>query len=168
MRSIVIAFLIVGLVACGGKSSGDKAGVETYLNQDMNALIGVLWVGKKPLMTIKATHMTEAAGWFEHPSALDTIVIPRMTEFLDGANKVTPPASMKAAHAQIIEIATAYRTAATDLGEAAVAKDQAKFTTAHAALMEAEGRYQSWQHAIDEAIAANGITLKDPPVPAKK
>lgn len=167
MRALAITVLIVGLVACGGKASGDKAGVERYLNQDMNALLGVLWVGKKPLMTIKPTHMTEAAGWFERPSALETIVIPRMTEFIDGANKVTPPSSLKAAHAQIIEVATAYRTAATDLGDAAAAKDQAKFTAAHATLMEAEGRYQSWQGAIDAALSANDVTLKDPPVPAK-
>jgi hypothetical protein len=167
MRSFVIGLLIVGLVACGTKAEkADKAAVETYVNTDLNGLIGMLWVGKKPLETIKPDHFDTAHGWFTRPSALETIVIPRMNQVLAGAAKITPPDALKPTHQLLVDVATAYRDAAQDLGDAVAANDKAKFDTAYAKLMAGHERYQRWQKAMDETLSTYKIELKDPAQPA--
>lgn len=166
MRSLAVALLALGLVACGGaKEKPDKAAVETYVNTDLNGIIGMLWVGKKPLDTVKADHFDAAHGWFAHPSALDTMVIPRMDQVLAGAAKITPPPSMKAMHQQLVEVATLYRDAARELGDAVAADDKAKFASAYAKAEDGRTRYQHWQQSMDAVLDDYKITLKDPPPP---
>jgi len=160
MRSIVVGLLVLvlGLVACGGGKAekaekADKAAVETYINADLNSVIGMLWVGKKPLDTVEADHFDSAHGWFAHPSALDTTVIPRMEQVLAGAAKITVPGTMKNLHAQLVSVATTYRDAAKELGDAVEAND-------------GRSRYQAWQQSMDAVLADYHITLNDPPPPA--
>ncbi|MBA2544960.1 MAG: hypothetical protein H0V17_35280 [Deltaproteobacteria bacterium] len=169
---LAIACLVLGLAACGSKhdspeipNSPDKVAVEKYINTDMNALIGVLWVGKRPLENITPAQFETAPGWFVRPGALDTTVIPRMKDFIAGSAKVTPPASMTQAHSMGIAVATAYRDVAAQLIDAAETKDEAKFVDAHAKLMDGHARYLRWQKLIDGALTRNGIKLRDPPAP---
>lgn len=168
MRSIVVGLLVLGLVACGGGKAekADKAAVETYINADLNSVIGMLWVGKKPLDTVKADHFDSAHGWFAHPSALDTTVIPRMEQVLAGAAKITVPGTMKNLHAQLVSVATTYRDAAKELGDAVEANDKAKFDAAFAKVVDGRSRYQAWQQSMDAVLADYHITLNDPPPPA--
>lgn len=166
-RCFVVALFVLGLVACGGKKTSEHhAAVDAYVNKDMLASIGVLWTGKRPLDTIKATSLEEARGWFTPPGGLDQIVIPRMTQFLDTAAKVTPPEVMAASHATIIEIATSYRDVATQMIAAAEADDKAKFEAAHAKLMETTESYLAWQRKLDAALQDHGVKLQDVPKPA--
>jgi hypothetical protein len=170
MRSIAIV-LLLGLVACGSKTEkADRAAVEKYVNTDLNELIAILWVGKKPLETIKPDHFDTAHGWFTRPSALDTIVIPRMNQVLAGAAKITPPEALKPTHQQLVDVATAYRDAAQDLGDAVAANDKARFATAYAKLLAGHERYQRWQKAMDETLSTYKIELQDapPPLPLPK
>lgn len=166
MRSLVIGLLVLGLVACGSKAKADQAAVETYINSDLNGVIGMLWVGKKPLETIKPDHFDTAHGWFARPSALETIVIPRMEQVIAGAAKFSPPASMTAMHQQLVAVATGYRDAAKELGDAVAAEDKARFAAAHAKLMEGHERYLRWQAAMDAVFADYKLTFKDPAQPA--
>lgn len=166
MRSIATVLLVLGLVACGSKAEKpDKAAVEKYINTDLNGLIGMLWVGKKPLETIKPDHFDTAHGWFARPSALETIVIPRMDQVVAGAAKITAPEAMKTLHQQLVDVATGYRDVAKELGDAVAAEDKAKFTAAHAKLMEGQERYQHWQQAMDVVLAEYQIKLADPAQP---
>lgn len=169
MRSLVIGLLVVlGFVACGGKAAekADKAAVETYINTDLNPIIGMLWVGKKPLDTVKQNHYDDAKGWFAHPSGLDEIVIPRMEQVLAGLAKVTPPPTMTAIHQQLVEVATTYRDVSKDFGDAVAADDKAKFEATYAKLSDGRAKYERWKQAMDATLTDYGITLKDPPVPA--
>lgn len=167
MRHIVVGLLVLGLIACGGKSEkADKAAVETYINTDLNAVIGMLWVGKKPLDTVKADHFESAHGWFEHPSALDTTVIPRMEQVIAAIATIIVPATMQNLHAQLASVATTYRDAAKELGDAAVANDKAKFDAAYAKVIDGRSRYQGWQQSMDAVLDEYKITLKDPAPPS--
>ena len=166
MRRLVVVVLALGLVACGGsKEKADKAAVETYINTDLNGIIGVLWVGKKPLDTVKGDHFENAHGWFAHPSALDNTVIPRMDQVLAGLAKITPPESMKNMHQQLVEVATIDRDAAKGLGDAVAAEDKAKFAAAYAKAEDGRTRYLNWQKSMDAVLDEYKITLKDPPPP---
>ena len=166
-RILLVVVVAFGFVACGGKKQSEHhAAVDKYVNQDMLALIGVLWAGKRPLDTISVKAFDDARGWFERPGALDTIVIPRMTEFLDGAGKVTPPEVMAQIHSKVISLATAYREVATEMLAAVEATDKPKFEAAHAKLMETTERYLSWQRSMDSALKTHGVQLQDVPKPA--
>lgn len=168
MRTLVVTVALVGFMACSsGPSKEAKAAVETYINTDLNGLVGILWVGKRPLESITPEHYDTAHGWFERPSALETIVIPRMDQVIAGAAKITPPEAMKTAHQLMIDVAKGYRAAAVELGDAVAANDKAKFATAHANLMEGHARYLRWQALLDEALNTYKITLKDQPIPAE-
>ena len=168
-RILGVVVLVLGLVACGGKNQDaadpETAAVVHYLNVDMNAPIGMLWVGKRPLEKIEPSAFEDAAGWFEHPSGIDTIVIPRLTDFIAAAEKITPPPSEAAAHAMIIDVAKSYREVASELAEAAIAKDKPKFLAAHEKLMATHASYLRWQGLFDSTLSTRKITFKDPAIP---
>lgn len=166
-RILLAVALAFGLVACGGKQQSEHhAAVDKYVNQDMLALIGVLWTGKRPLETIAVRAFDETPEWFKPPGAMDAIVIPRMTQFLDGAAKVTPPPAMAPIHTEIVRLATVYREIATDMLAAVEASDKPKFEAAHAKLMSTTEDYLAWQRQMDAALKEHGVKLQTVPKPA--
>jgi hypothetical protein len=167
MRTALIAVLATA-TACGGKkavSPEAKAAVDRYANVDMPLRWAQLWTGIRPFKKLQVDLFeTGHEEWLE--MSMTDVVIPRLTEFLDGAAKVTPPAPLTASHALIVEVATEYRAIGKDMLAAAQGKDPAKFKVAFERQLPLLDRYNEWQRAFDKALTDHGVTFKDvPPLP---
>lgn len=163
LKALIIA--VIASMACGGKQESEhKAAVDKYINVDMHTSWGVFWTGQRPFKTLKNDALDRGLhGWFE--GSMGGIVIPRMTQFLELAGKVTPPEVLKAQHTTIVELATTYRDIATDMKEAAATKDTARYKAAHEKMLSTYERYLAWQSALDATMKTHGVSMKDVPEP---
>lgn len=177
---LLVAVSALLACACGGKKRAPPVSTEAaihdavdrYANVDMPHHFAVLWTGVRPLKTLENDLIDrDLGGWVQN--AMPSIVIPRMTEFLDGAAQVTVPVPMTQAHAMLLDIAKEYRDEAKDLLDAANSKDATKFKAAHARMLASRERYGHWQAAFDTVLREAGQVvfkevprLADPPTPA--
>ncbi len=177
MRAALFAAATVLTCSCSKKDKAaneQTAAVDRYANVDMQHNFAVLWTGVRPFKTLKDDVIDAGLeGWLD--GAMGEIVMPRMTEFLAGADKVSVPVPMTAAHAMLLDIARTYRDVAKDMLDAGHAKDAAKFKAAHARMLETRERYTRWQTAFDAVLKHNGgvvfrevPALDEPLKPVKK
>jgi hypothetical protein len=161
----VLIIAVFASMACSGKQESEhKAAVDKYINVDMHTSWGVFWAAQRPFKTLKNDALDRGLhGWFE--GSMGGIVIPRMTQFLEVASKVTPPEVIKAQHTKIVELATAYRDIAADMKEAAATKDTVRYKAAHEKMLSTYERYLAWQSSLDSVMKTHGVSMKDVPEP---
>lgn len=167
-RYLVVALLAVALVGCGkeGEGGGDSKAIDTYVNTDLAPAFAQLMASRKAIGDLKADHINDEGMTDYLRMRVGERALPTMDAFFTEIAKVTPPQSMAALHAQLIEYATEEKATLTALNAALSPVSVDGWRAGHDRLMEATQRATRWEIAFDAQLKKAGVTWK-PVAPAK-